>query len=266
MPRSDKHAHGTQEWAGSNVNIQNGCEHDCKYCYAKAMAIRFRRSTSDLWKSPSTRPHALSKGYSRRDHRIMFPSSHDITPENIDACITTLTKILKAGNEVLIVMKPDLACMKRLCKALVPYKQHVLFRLTVGSAKNSVLRFWEPGAPTFGQRLKALKHARENDFATSVSCEPMLDDDIHAVVSAVRPYVTDAVWLGKANQLRQMVTLNCPGDAKATKRADELIAMQSDAAIKKLYKRYRRDPLIKWKDSIKKVVGIERPTDKGLDI
>ena len=36
---------GTQEWAASNVNIQDGCEHDCRYCYAKTMAIRFKRAT-----------------------------------------------------------------------------------------------------------------------------------------------------------------------------------------------------------------------------
>ena len=28
-------ATGTREWAASNVNIQDGCEHDCLYCYAK---------------------------------------------------------------------------------------------------------------------------------------------------------------------------------------------------------------------------------------
>ncbi len=37
---------GTQEWAASNVNIQDGCEHDCRYCYAKTMAIRFKRATA----------------------------------------------------------------------------------------------------------------------------------------------------------------------------------------------------------------------------
>ena len=42
-----KPAHGTGEWAAGNVNIQNGCEHNCLYCYAKAMAIRFRRNTPE---------------------------------------------------------------------------------------------------------------------------------------------------------------------------------------------------------------------------
>ncbi len=41
---------GTEEWAESNINIADGCQHDCKYCYAKEMAIRFKRHTVESWK------------------------------------------------------------------------------------------------------------------------------------------------------------------------------------------------------------------------
>jgi hypothetical protein len=33
-----------------------------------------------------------------------------------------------------------------------------------------------------------------------------------------------------------------------------------------LYARHRHDPKIKWKDSIKAVVGLHRPTAAGLDL
>jgi hypothetical protein len=42
--------------------------------------------------------------------------------------------------------------------------------------------------------------------------------------------------------------------------------VESDEAITDLYRRYQRDPVIKWKDSIKKVVGIARPQEAGLDV
>ena len=32
--------------------------------------------------------------------RIMFPSSHDITPGNFEACMTVLDKLIGAGNQV----------------------------------------------------------------------------------------------------------------------------------------------------------------------
>jgi hypothetical protein len=36
-------------------------------------------------------------------------------------------------------------------------------------------------------------------------------------------------------------------------------------AIRALDHRHHHDPLIKWKDSIKTVVGLNRPTAAGLD-
>src|SRR6056297_231416 len=71
---------GTKEWADSNVNIAYGCSHDCKYCYAKKMAIRFKRETERSWKTMRINTKKVNKGYGKRKGRIMFPSSHDVTP------------------------------------------------------------------------------------------------------------------------------------------------------------------------------------------
>ena len=79
-------------------------------------------------------------------------------------------------------------------------KEQLLFRFTIGSALDEVLSFWEPGAPVFAERLAALELAWANGYQTSVSCEPMLDGHIDAVIHQVEPFVTDAIWLGKANR------------------------------------------------------------------
>ena len=261
-----KHPHGTQEWAASNVNLQVGCEHDCRYCYAKAMGIRFKRTTAQTWQKPVPRQQAVQRKYQKRAGRIMFPSSHDITPGNLAACLQALTGILKAGNDVLIVMKPHLDCVRRLCSEIDAFKQHVMFRFTIGAVSDSILKYWDPHAPAFKERLAALKHARTAGYRTSVSCEPMLDGDVDALIKAVRPYVTDSIWLGKANHLRQIVSINCPGDREAQRRADALVRAQDDATIRSLYQRHKSDPLIRWKDSIKKVVGLRRPERRGMDV
>ena len=96
--------------------------------------------------------------------------------------------------------------------------------------------------------------------------QPMLDADIDSVIRPARPYITDSIWLGRANQLRQIVAIDRPGDATARALADALIATITAAFVKTLYARYRHDTVIKWKDSLKKVLGIERPTTKGLDV
>jgi DNA repair photolyase len=259
-------ATGTQEWAASNVNIQDGCEHDCRYCYAKTMAVRFKRATARSWSRPRLRQHDVDRRYTKRDGRIMFPTAHDITTANLDPCLDVLTRMLAAGNEVLIVSKPRVACVTRLCAALLRYRAHVVFRFSIASTDNTVLSFWEPGAPTFEERLECLQLAHLSDYETSVSCEPMLDADSDALVKAVRQYVTDSIWLGKINRLRSILPLNCPGDTVAVRRGETLMATQNDTAIRALYRRHRTDPLIKWKDSIKRVVGITRPAAAGLDV
>lgn len=256
---------GTQEWATSNVNIQDGCEHDCRYCYAKTMAIRFKRATAASWKRPRLRQHDLDRGFTRRSGRIMFPTAHDITGRNIDECLSVLTRMLAAGNDLLIVSKPWLACVARLCDELALYRSQIVFRFSIGSTDDAVLSYWEPGAPSFKERLASLRTAYLMDFQTSVSGEPMLDGNPDALIAAVHPYVTDSVWLGKINRLRNIIPLNCPRDPEAVRRGEALVALQSDKGIRALYARYRRDPKIKWKDSIKSVVGLDRPTVAGLD-
>lgn len=44
------------------------------------------------------------------------------------------------------------------------------------------------------------------------------------------------------------------------------MALQNDDAIRALFARYKDDPKIKWKDSIKQVVGLQRPTTSGMDV
>ncbi len=94
----------------------------------------------------------------------------------------------------------------------------------------------------------------------------MLDTKVEGVIKAVRPYVTDSIWLGKAGRLKTILGLTCPGNAEVQHKADELLEQQSDEWVHGLYAKYRNDPMIKWKDSIKKIVGIEIPTEKGLDV
>ncbi|WFB36788.1 radical SAM protein [Kiritimatiellota bacterium B12222] len=264
---NNKATHGVGEWASHSVNIQSGCEKNCKYCYAKSMAIRFGRKTPSNWnKKPDLNEKAIGKGYRKREGRIMYPTSHDITPRNIEEYLTVLLKLLESGNEVLIVSKPTLPCIKRICEECEAYKDQILFRFTIGSANDSVLKFWEPGAPMFQHRLDCLKLAYKNGFATSVSSEPMLDNRIDKVVTKTMPYVTDAIWLGRVNQLRQALSINCPKDNVAKKRGDELLAKQTDTYLSELYESYKDDPKVKYKDSIKEAVGLERPETVGLDI
>lgn len=262
----EKPAHGTGEWATETWNLQSGCRNRCAYCYAEGMAVRFKRKTPESWGTPDINSRKANQRFGKTSGRIMFPSTHDIDEHNIDVCVTALKKMLAAGNSVLIVSKPRLDCIRQLCDELSGHKDQITFRFTIGSADDTVLAAWESGAPAFAERLVCLKLAFDAGFQTSVSCEPMLDARVDQVIEAARPFVNDSIWLGKANQLRQAVAMNRPGDQKVKALADALISVMTDEFVKGLYARYRDDTVIKFKDSIKKVVGLERPMVKGLDV
>jgi len=72
---------GTKEWASSNVNLISGCSHNCRYCYAKKMAIRFGRKTDYTWKNMELNEDKLNHGFKKRKVIIMFTYSNDIVPE-----------------------------------------------------------------------------------------------------------------------------------------------------------------------------------------
>jgi DNA repair photolyase len=241
---------GTKEWARSNVNFLNGCQHNCKYCYAKAMVPRHGSMDINKWDTPAIKPGALEKGFRKRNGTIMFPSVHDIHPDNLDDSVTILKKMLEAGNDVLIVSKPHRKCIKRLCKELSIYKKQILFRFTIGSANSRTLKFWEPNAPLFAERLDCLKLAHQKGFSTSVSCEPMLDNKIHEVVRKVEPYVSDTVWIGKMNNPLRYCKICGHRNSKTIAAVRQLEEWQSPENLRRLYKQLKSHPKIKWKNSI----------------
>lgn len=193
---------GTKEYADSNVNCYFGCSNNCKFCYAKKMAIRFGRKTEENWKEMVLNEKALNKGYRKRKGRIMFPSSHDITVESFLDCVTVLKKLLRAGNEVLIVTKPNPRIVLNLILELSEFKKQIQFRFTITSNYDPLLTFWEENAPNFKERLLALKIAHRKGFKTSISLEPFLDKDPIPLIKTLAPYVTGSIWIGKMNYIK----------------------------------------------------------------
>ena len=110
-----KSTYGFREWTANSVNCCTGCSNNCRYCYAKGMAIRFKRLTADEWPIERVRQKDVDRRQGLYTGRMMFPSSHDITPGNFEACMTVLDKLIGAGNEVLIVSKPRYDIIREIC-------------------------------------------------------------------------------------------------------------------------------------------------------
>ena len=100
-------------------------------------------------------------------------------------------------------------------------------------------------------------------FATSVSIEPMLDaENIYALWSDLVPWVTDSIWIGKMNKVRNRVIIEDSSDEKMVSLIEE---GQTDNKIKEIYEKLKDALRVKWKESIKEVVGLDLATETGLD-
>jgi len=267
MEETEKKVFGTNEWSTMTANFMSGCMHDCKYCYAKEQSIRFKRNTPDNWVNEKVNPNLFKKKFKKVEGRIMVPSTHDLTPYNIEYAIEFLREILSAGNNVLIVSKPHYSVIERICTEFIDYKDNILFRFSIGSNNSEILKFWELNAPDYKERRDCLIYAFNCGFGTSVSIEPILDmKDIDSLIFDLLDFVTDSIWLGKMNFLFRRLKINGITDPITRKKGGELIGSQSDEAITDLYNRFKDNGKVKWKDSIKNKVNIEVSTIKGLDI
>ena len=247
---------GTKEWSDHSKNICFGCKHNCIYCYQKANMKRWKRiKTDEEWSQWKLNMGKLKEKPKKLDGRIMFPTTHDIFPEILEQTVDYLKRWLVVGNEILIVSKPHLECVKRLCSELEPYKDKITFRFTIGSEHQYTLDFWEKNAPQLTERMDSLKHAFNSGFQTSVSSEPFLDSCSEGIVDMVDPYITDTIWIGKMNRITERVPKEIWSDPE-NEFMIELKSTLEDDFVKHMYEILKDNQKVRWKDSYKKVLGL----------
>ncbi|MBP7526762.1 MAG: radical SAM protein [Syntrophorhabdaceae bacterium] len=249
---------GTREWAEHSKNIFIGCSHNCRYCYARADALRYKRILKpEHWTAMELNRRAFTARPVKLPGRIMFPTTHDIMPAHIALTIDYLRGWLTAGNHVLLVTKPHYAVISRLCEDLVNFRSQITFRFTIGSLDDEILSFWEPGAPARWERLAALEYAQVAGFRTSVSCEPYLDRNVRMTVKAVEPFVTDTIWIGMMNKINSRVDFSAWSSRDYTfLNGLERYRDGQPTFVRRLYEDLKDNPKIRWKDSVRRILGL----------
>lgn len=201
-------------WAGqdgASTNDYIGCENNCLYCYAKLQAIR-RKLVADehAWGKPKPNKYRLKRKITKLENgRYMYPTTHDLTEANISLCMDTILAILEAGNDILIVSKPRIRVMEYIINAIPKeHSTNVEFRFSIGSMSDYILKRFEPNAPLYDERKKALELVFNHGYKTSVSIEPYLDDYPEFVVMDLDPFVTEMIWIGTMNYVNQAKALH----------------------------------------------------------
>jgi DNA repair photolyase len=242
---------GTKEWARHNRNCLFGCPGNCLYCYAKKTNIRFRKVTEEDW--PKVRPKKHPDPIGKVEGGIMFPTTHDLPWEQREIWLPYLTALLDAGNEVLVVSKPNLKSIMLICETLEKYKSQIEFRFTIGTDDDETRKFWEPGAPSINERIECLKFAHSMGYKTSVSMEPLLTNDPLPLIARISQYVSCTIWIGTMNHMRL-------SDFKDGQAAwfEEMQFINSKENMERLYNQLSILPKIRWKDSVRDLLGVSQ--------
>lgn len=264
MSDQKKKIRGTREWAVADIDCCTGCPHGCRYCYARHKYVAKEGvHSSSQWSIPVIRREDVDRQHPLYPGVVMFPTTHDIFPDILEDCLTVVANLVASGNQVLLVSKPELACIGEICSRFAQHRQQILFRFTISAMDNAILRFWEPNAPLFEERYQSLQLAYTSGFRTSVSVEPMLEADaIDDLIEYLSPHVTHSIWLGKMNKIEKRVS--CDSE-EMVRELSRIRHCQSDHVIKRIYSRHKGNPLVRWKESIKEVVGLKLAEEPGLD-
>ena len=87
--------------------------------------------------------------------------------------------------------------------------------------------------------------------------------NIEALVNELMPFVNDAIWTGKMEHLDQ---LKRNAGVQLLERLDEIEHYQRNDMIWAICNQYKDNPKIKWKNSIKKTVGLLPELEVRMEI
>ena len=185
---------GTREWAESNENCISGCSNSCKYCYARDMAIRYKRETAETW--PIEHPRTTAKARKHKG-RAMFPTTHDLHYEHVNWWVLFLRELLERGNDVLIVSKPEYRAIHYICENFQNFRDKIEFRFTIGTNDDMTAKYWEPGAPSPSDRFMCIARARTMGYKVSISMEPLLIENPKEMIDdLLMGWIDGEIWIG----------------------------------------------------------------------
>ncbi|NLF68488.1 MAG: hypothetical protein GX575_05460 [Candidatus Anammoximicrobium sp.] len=185
-----------------------------------------------------------------------MPRHLDRTPSGIAADCPSITSPTLSGNRVIVCSKPRFDCIKRLCREFADHRQRIEFRFTIGAMDEDTLRYWEPGAPDFRERLDSLKYAYRLGFDTSVNVEPMLDvPNVPKLYRKLVPHVSVFINFGIMEGIRRNVQPRTPEEEAEVRRIEQ---NQADDRIHAVYDALKDEPLVRWSPKIRKILETKK--------
>jgi len=199
-----------REYSPLALNIYNGCDFGCKYCYTKLIK---RSPNANLESKERTNfLNNLEKELSKTQHNVQILLSFMCDPYcSLDDELKTTRMALRLLNrfdqKVAILTKSGSKCLRD-----IDIYENFDKRLKVGATltflDNDDSINLEPGAASPASRLETLEYLHKNGVKTFVSIEPVIDtrQSLELIESTVS--FVDQYKIGKINHFEKKFTDN----------------------------------------------------------
>jgi len=171
------------------INQYVGCQHACRYCYAKFVRRRYDYGRWGSWVVVRENMPELVRG--RYVAGKVYMSSVSDPYQPIEKRLELTKRILESMNKRIrlsILTKSDLVLRD---VELFKRFENIEVGLTVNSFGESVKRDLEPRSPSIGKRIEALKRLHESGVRNYAFISPIIPKltDIEEIISDTRDFV-----------------------------------------------------------------------------
>lgn len=174
------------------INPYTGCSHGCRYCYATFMKKYTGHSEAwgDFVDAKVNAPELLEKQLSRAARGTIILSSVTDPYQKLEAKYALTRACLDVLRDydfpVEVLTKSPLVL--RDADIMTDFRE-IEVGFTITTDDNRISRIFEPGAPSVGQRLEALRRLHEKGLRTFVFVGPVLPMRPEILADRIRPYV-----------------------------------------------------------------------------
>jgi len=192
-----------REYSPLALNLYEGCEHGCKYCYARLI----RKKSVDGFVNAMPRKNILTKleddlkkwnGSPKENVLLCFMCDpYQPLDEKMGLTRLAIRALNRHGFPVQVLTKGGL----RACRDFDILSQNPCnkFAVTLTSSDPEESLQWEPGAALPQERIDSLKQAHEAGIETWVSFEPVFNPDaVYRLIEETYRFV-DLYKVGKLN-------------------------------------------------------------------
>jgi hypothetical protein len=210
------------------------------------------QSKLSSWNAKELNPQVHDElGINKVIQNIKVAMEDDHSFYQIDATIEEvplrdIVRILTLSEKNCVQLRnPDISYAEKICNRFNANTDDITFIYDIRSGNSEVLKFWEPNALSFEERLESLKMVNSEGFRTIVFCSYPLDGNTFELVEALSPHC-DHLILEITQKPDEFLSEAELTDQLKVQKAEEILRIQSGDWLINLAEKLKGNSTVWW--------------------